>query len=176
MKTALSLIEDLRPEPINHRRSAEKINPQSELTHDRYFQVWADRTTDHLTVKQLAEKYNYAPSHVKNILGWCSRQFEYLDKTDLKSSIRDQISHHLQKLETILEDDGYKLDGKEKAALLKEIRLSLTLLGRVDDVLAEGGNGGQSGKIEIVLPDIGRGQGIARPPVQEVLVNAETVN
>jgi len=166
------MLDDIDPAlPAVDKREAYpvKIDPQSELTSARYWQIYTDYTTKHRTIKQLAEDAGYSVAHVQNIIRWCAKELENTPAQTYRSAMVDKVSAHLQKLERVLERGSYTgPDGKEynnipikdQVSLFKEIRLAMQLLGRTQGAIDEEGDGNRP--INIILPNLGRGEGATR--------------
>jgi DNA-binding transcriptional MerR regulator len=159
---ALMLLDDIDPavEPVERREAyPAKVDPQGELTTARYWQIYTDYTTKHRTMKQLAEDTGYTVAHIKNIIKWCVKELEGTPAETYKEQMIEKVSHHLQKLERILES-GTAIDVKDQLAVFREIRLAMQLLGKTQGSLDE--KTGKPTQININLPNIGRGTGARR--------------
>ena len=163
------MLQEVRPV----RLEPDKIEPASELTRKKYFNIYTEYSTKHLTHRQLAEQYNYSPKYIKDILRWCAKQLEETDPVTAKEAMIDKVSVHLQRLEEMMDDDDIAFS--EKLALLKEIRISVKLLGQAQGLME--GDGRQAPThIEINLPNLGRGEGVATITPRPVFNKERIIN
>lgn len=165
----LKVLDEIKPV----RKEPTSIDPQNEETKRKYFNLFTEYSTKNITQRQLAEKYGFSPVYVNRILKWCSEQLEGIDRPTYQEAMVEKVSVHLQKLDGFL-DRMEKVGGgtKESIAVMAEMRRTMQLLGKAQGLMDDG-KVGRPMKVEINLPNIGRGQGVG--PASAKVIEGEVV-
>jgi hypothetical protein len=137
------------------------LEPKTRQTKDKYLRIYETYVLGHLTQKQVAEKFKMHPQYVGKIIKWaCFYLSGPKNKEVYKQTLEDSLSYQLQKLEEILSraKDGGRI--KDELAVLAEIRRTHRLLGQVRSVIKEIGEDVNKQQINIIVPQLHRGEGV----------------
>lgn len=137
----------------------EKIKwaPSTDAGEKSCFQLYGEYVTKRRTITQLALEHRLTSDHVRQRIKWAAyRMLAEKEDNDVVRQISDSyLMDHLERIET-------ELEGCEKesvrATLLKERRLTLKDLADIRGV-RDFGRDRDDGKINIILPNLKRGEG-----------------
>lgn len=125
-------IPAIKQKSVNDYRSDELLDPKKESTKVKYMEIYHDYTVGNMTEKQLAEKHEFSPDYVCEIIKWCVHQ---LDNMDNKSKLYAIVEKLRLRQQTIEAELGNCKTVKEKAFVWAELRKTDRLIAQLDGLL-----------------------------------------
>lgn len=110
-----------------------RMNPQSKMTRDKYYNIYHSYVSDHLTAKQVAEKFHMSPSSINGIIKWVVQQIGEVDPNAQLQQMLDKILLRQQKIDA--EIDKVDLTTDEKLALWREQRANDLLESKISGLI-----------------------------------------
>ena len=108
-------------------------DPSTKEVRNRYFKIYEDYTLNHLTEKQLAEKYEYSPEYICRVIKWVVFQLGEIDTDSELKTIIDSNRVRQQEIEFAIQEAKSITD---KVQLWQELRRIDTFVAKLRGLLS----------------------------------------
>ena len=150
-------------------RSNPKLVPKGPRTREKYLQIYSEYILGGKTQQALAEKYGFKDrSHIAHIIQWAT--FHHADggtgpdTETWKQVAVDKAERQIARLEEMITSHA---DVKLQIRILGELRRYIVMKAKLDGALQDvgAGNGAVAPQVNIFIPNLNRGEGVARAVV-----------